>query len=198
MEKKYTRPSSRTGRIADISQDSMFTQQMDRSYSLPSLAARAASMTSTGLVQSATITSVYTPSSIRPGTCLGLRTTPTTLPLGPTFFIASQPHRTPDLPLAPRIRTLSPSWGSLRACAGAPATSRAARARGSDISSGILAYRADSNRMALPTMSTRSISLWMARIFSIFSGVMDRETRETILSPSFRSKPGFFFRSSPM
>ena len=41
-------------------------------YSLPSLAARAASMTSTGLVQSATITSVYTPSSIRPGTCLGL------------------------------------------------------------------------------------------------------------------------------
>ena len=58
MEKKYTIPSSRTGRMADISQDSMFTQQMDRSYSLPSLTARAASMTSTGLVQSATMTSV--------------------------------------------------------------------------------------------------------------------------------------------
>ena len=56
--KKYTTPSSRTGRMADISQDSMFTQQMERSYSLPPVTARAASITSTGLVQSATITSV--------------------------------------------------------------------------------------------------------------------------------------------
>ena len=76
--------------------------------------------------------------------------------------------------------------------------SRAARASSSLMSSGSLAYRPDSNRMALPSMSTRSISLWMARILSMRSGVMDRDTRETILSPSFRSKPGFFFRSSPM
>ena len=58
MEKKYTRPSSRTGRMADISQLSMLTQQMEMSYSLPPLTARAASMTSTGLVASASTMSV--------------------------------------------------------------------------------------------------------------------------------------------
>ena len=56
MEKKYTRPSSRTGRMALISQLGWFTQQMEMSYSLPSLAARAASSTATGSVAEATMT----------------------------------------------------------------------------------------------------------------------------------------------
>ena len=41
--------------------------------------------------------------------------------------------------------------------------------------------------MAWASTSTRSISGWMALILLIFRGVRDRDTREAILSPTFRS-----------
>ena len=43
--------------------------------------------------------------------------------------------------------------------------------------------------MAWPSISTRSMSGWIFRIFSIFSGVRERDTREAILSPTLRSRP---------
>ena len=94
------------------------------------------------------------------------------------------------------MRTLSPGFTSLAVWAGAPATSSAARARASLMSSGSLAYRPDSKRMAWASTSTRSISGWMALILSIFRGVRERETREAILSPTFKSI--FPARSSPI
>ena len=107
---KSTPPSSRTSRMADISQDSIFAadgqiillavvgDQRSDLHDLNGLGAVGDDRRCTRPAQT--------------GNLAGLRTTPTTLPLGPTFFMASQPHSTPDLPLAPRIRTLSPSWGS--------------------------------------------------------------------------------------
>ena len=64
---------------------------------------------------------------------------PITSPSGPTISFDLQEHINPDLPVAPSIKTVFPGLTNFCTWAGAPATSRAAKARVSSKSEGSLA-----------------------------------------------------------
>ena len=89
IEKKYAVPSSFTGSIVDISVFGTFTQLIDMSYSFPSFASSAFSKTSVGLTAFAIITSLQKPAFISSSLSFSNATSPTTLPVGPTLFLAS-------------------------------------------------------------------------------------------------------------
>ena len=66
-------------------------------------------------------------------------TKPITLPVNPTWFLASSPQSNPLLPFAPIINTVSPGCANFLTCAGAPATSNAAKTNFSSKSAGMTA-----------------------------------------------------------
>ena len=89
MEKQYTVPLSRTGRMALISQAGTLTIRMEMSYSLPPLAARAFSSTSTGSVAEPTMAWWQRFMLLSRSASSWQMTRATTLPVGPTRFMAS-------------------------------------------------------------------------------------------------------------
>ena len=206
MEKKYTTPSSRTGRMAAISQDAnVHAAGWTRSYSLPPLAARAASpCTSAGLVaEPATIASVAQAHALKQAgePAWRLRTRAHDLARGadasswPRSSTSCRPCRCAAQDQARSRR----AWTSLAVLGGSAGHVQGGQGQLLAHVVGQLGVQAGLEQDGLG-LHVHAVDIGVDGLDLVDASEESGTGRPemTILSPTFRSKPGFFCKSSPM